>query len=680
MTEHLDMRQHLSIDVGGVKNRDISHLQGDLACIKAIAQAAVNVELFTIPIYMTALYSVQGMHEINSKDSTLYTGRKWPGAAAAAGDKLTVNEQVFNKVYSVFIEEMLHLQLASNMASTLGFTPVFTSPALQDENYGWKCYAPGTTLIPHILDFKDWKDKDLKDTTVELRAMNKQQAELFMAIEETVEDAKENLTNPDVSVGGDKTRPKYFEPAPFDWFTKDMTETDLPMFGSIGHMYLCYWTYLEIVYSDGTSMLERLTAVQRDQFNADPPQVQAQYPGISGTLVDLDALRIRLINNIDAITDQGEGQGAVSEILGLWRQEPWVLKFEQQQEANKANTAPGMLGAVRKKYQPDAKALEADYPGYNDEGQQTEISGRAQARIDAASADHFEIFEEVLNLVQQKDYETWVEWHQRMGQNPWKPEMLGKDGPRKNLPSTKDIADALNRLNLKENRDETHTTLSQAAVGTIKGITTVLDKYWSSPGGEFPEPAMVGSGDRISICWAVTGMAPDLVTGIKPLSQNELYHACQGMALHGKDSDSCADVRVYHSCKGSNSCKAQGGCGFVQSASGGGSCGGTAAKGLKSAPADNLCGGFGGCAVPISASQLFPKLDGDDCYEMQLYSFGDGPDFKADKIGTMAYEPGEAVYDVAWKAYSKAKAGDPDAKAPELPKPSDIRLAMPPST
>lgn len=65
-----------------LKNRDISYLEADLACVKAIAQATVNVELFTIPLYMVSLYSIQGMHQINSAGSKLYTGRWWPGSGA----------------------------------------------------------------------------------------------------------------------------------------------------------------------------------------------------------------------------------------------------------------------------------------------------------------------------------------------------------------------------------------------------------------------------------------------------------------------------------------------------------------------------------------------------------------------------------------------------------------------
>ena len=63
----------------------------DKAALRAIAQAAVEVELFTIPLYLTTLYSIQGMHQITSKGNDLYEGRLWPGAATTAGPQ-TANE------------------------------------------------------------------------------------------------------------------------------------------------------------------------------------------------------------------------------------------------------------------------------------------------------------------------------------------------------------------------------------------------------------------------------------------------------------------------------------------------------------------------------------------------------------------------------------------------------------
>ncbi|NQY65916.1 MAG: hypothetical protein HRT38_19965 [Alteromonadaceae bacterium] len=306
-----------------------------------MAQAAINVELFTIPLYMTALYSIQGTHQINSENSTLYTGRWWPGSAPTAGKNLTTNQQVFNKVYSVFIEEMLHLQLTSNVASTLGFMPIFTSEALQTDQYGWKCYESGISIIPHILDFKDWKTpdepskSDLSKMTVELRAMNEIQINLFLAIEETENSAHDHLNNCDITISECITRKKYFECAPFDWFTSNMTETNLPLFGSISHMYWCYWSYLEIEYSDNTSLLQRLTSIQRDQFtNKKSNQVNKQYPDIYTTIgetqltpPELDDLKAELFNNLQAITIQGEGGRARTDnMLEMWKNKSWVKK------------------------------------------------------------------------------------------------------------------------------------------------------------------------------------------------------------------------------------------------------------------------------------------------------------------------------------------------------------------
>ncbi len=36
-----------------IKARSSEYKAADLSCLKAIAQAAINVELFTIPLYMT---------------------------------------------------------------------------------------------------------------------------------------------------------------------------------------------------------------------------------------------------------------------------------------------------------------------------------------------------------------------------------------------------------------------------------------------------------------------------------------------------------------------------------------------------------------------------------------------------------------------------------------------------
>jgi hypothetical protein len=207
---------------------------------------------------------------------------------------------------------------------------------------------------------------------------------------------------------------------------------------------------------------------------------------------------------------------------------------------------------------------------------------------------------------------------------------------------------------------------------------------------------MVGSGDRMSICWAIFGKAADLGVGLDAPDKDTLYHACQGLSLAQPDTTaSCAAIEIYHSCKGSNGCHAQGGCGFAQSDAGGGSCGcsscGGSAPAAKlqgtcgapstvpySAPSDNKCATFGGCAVPISASQVYP--DTAPPPTMKLYDFV-GPEHKAQALpDTMAFACGDSVYEKAWDAYKAVMASRGQPVTAPMPEPTDLRLALPPST
>lgn len=660
-----------------IKGRDPSFQQADISAIRAIIQAAVNVELFTIPLYMNSMYSIYGLHQINAKKSDFYTGRWWPGAAPVP-NPVNSSEKAFNHIFKVFIEEMLHLQLASNMATLIGVKPNFNSPLLQDANYGWICY--NSSIIPHCLDFADCIG-DSANIRVKLDAMNASQVELFLGIEETEERALE-IINPKFvfdPANPDKPGVKYFQPAPYDWWKPEYTEVNLPLFGSIGWMYTCFWDYLEIEYTDGKKLIELIVpaggegVLQQDQFNYEskPGHPMKEYPGFPATIDLKQELKRQIMNMINAITDQGEGQGVVKFIQTRW-------------------SIPTLLKAVSGEFQADPQALKEDYKGYNDKGEPIPISGQAAARIEVAKLDHFEVFQAVKELIGQPDYITWDMWH-NSSVNEWTAQMLNPTNHQSpyNIPSAEDVAGALNELKAKD-FDKNHRLLSQAAVGTIKGITTQLNDYWQNPKSQFPSPAMYGSGDRVSICWAVTGRGPDLSIGIGASPAMFGNHACQGLDLSKAPSpeDSCAAVEIYHSCKGSNTCKTEGGCGFVQNSEGGGNCSQVVSQaqagcGLQtmSAPGNNKCGGFGGCAVPISASQLYPQPGSGGSFVMQLFNFGPGPDHKSEPVAQIGYEKGEPVYDVAWKAYAEVMAiRFPDQPAPVPPKPSALRLAFPPST
>lgn len=689
------MNKYLFKDKPVFSDRDPANLPADKAAVNAMVQAAVNVELFTIPLYMTSLYSVQGMHQINGAGNNFYQGRLWPGQTTTRKtDKpLTTNQDVFNKVFSVFIAEMLHLQLASNICTAVGYTPSFTSPLLQNRDHSWNCYGDDKTVIPHVIDLKDVKkDSEFYGLKVKLDSMNSTQVKLFLAIEETEYNAEQNV-DPEV------WKKKYSPTVPYDGWTASSTEADLPLFGTIGQMYMCLWEYLSLTYTDGQSLWDKMydpKGIQQDIFNG-PPSSAPQYPKMS---VKIDPTSnkhplLQVMDMINGITDQGEGSGVVGMI---------------QKRLNLQ-----LLRSVQDQYQPSEENIATDYPSYSDTGTQLPTSADANARGGTnAGMDHFEIFQAVQQLIQKPDFLTWDMWHKT--HKGWKAADLIKDQADyeinlKNypqLPTAEQIATAMNNLTpVGEPAWEANYKLfSQIATGSITGMTTVLNDYWKKTGTNFPMPAMSGAGDRMSICWALFGKAPDLALAPPAKKANTLYHACQGMALDPNtpvQEWGCASPTIYHTCIGSNECRSEGGCGFVQSTAGGGSCGGSGCGGKSlrgvqaqatvsgvlcggptppantyGAPADNKCASFGGCAVPISASQMYPDPKG----PMEFYDFvkqQDGTWKSVPLSPTYKYQKGQLVHDVAWDAYT-AVLKNRKQNVPPKPEPNDIRLAFPPST
>lgn len=521
----------------------------------------------------------------------------------------------------------------------------------------------------------------------------------------------------------------------FKNWTPEKTEIDLPMFGSIGWLYQCYAMYLSIEYSDGESLWDKILnkeceewkqktstedfILQKDMFNyRNSGHPAVEFPCFATELAiklkqkedgKLDKKEIDLafdeaIEMMIAITDQGEGsildlEGMETDnapgskkTIGLSQ---WKRITPSRPEAVKVSAAGKSKcpAHIKAKYQAHKESLKYNYPAYTDTGEPAP-SRDAEARYSNSEKTHYERFEEVQQLL--GNMVTWDTWHKNP-QNIWTAKMLttedyNADTAPKNIPIPDDIAGALNRLKNNDKDGNNYKLVSQAAVGAIAGITIILDNYWQNPTVDFPYPSMVGSGDRVSIGWAIFGKVPDLSLGIGTQDPNKLYHACQGLDIENPHDTSEAPVEVFHSCRGSNVCKAQGGCGFAQLDKGGGSCramrvayptvlkGGEVLCGspkptdqFYSSPGDNKCGGSGGCAVPISASQLFPRGG-----EMKIYNF-EGDKHNSKQIGSMSFQLGDNVYEKAWEAYSQvmaARGQEPGQK----PLPSDLRLAFPPST
>ena len=423
------------------------------------------------------------------------------------------------------------------------------------------------------------------------------------------------------------------------------------MFGTIGWMYQCYYDYLSLRYDDGTTLwdarVQQGPAQSRTTCSTTPSgrPSDARIPlGFKTTIaLDLSARspRSRCCRLMDAITDQGEGSDP----------------------ALKRGTCRRRSRAVRAALpSPITDALASDYPSYDDNGKLAP-SADADARGGNDHDDHYERFLEVQTLICDRDVTTWAavaEAHGALdGGRPQDSRTRPDASPMTSCPTADDIAGGHERLAKEPERS--HTLLSQAAIGAIAGVTTVLNNYWSAGGRTpvpSPIPSMAGSGDRMAIAWAVTGQTPDLSRRHRSADADGLYHACQGLDLDGDTAinDCAAGLDLPHLqgierlprpgrlrlrrrlTTGGGNCgsssrrlprsRAGGGCAHgdpqIRQACAAGRRRGRA---TYSAPSDNKCGAFGGCAVPISASQLYPTSG-----VMQTFDFEPDPTTKADHL------------------------------------------------
>src|SRR5262249_24765511 len=154
---------------------------------------------------------------------------------------------------------------------------------------------------------------------------------------------------------------------------------------------------------------------------------------------------------------------------------------------------------VKDQFRPDEEALDFDYPNYTDTGVQNNPSGNKVARSQNGELDHHDRFLAMDALLKEDGggIVTWDQWH--AASNKWTADMLKTNeedykANKWNLPPAEDIAAALNSLKAG---DANYKIFSEAAAGSIAGITRVLGGFWTAETTGFPSPSMYGSGDRV---------------------------------------------------------------------------------------------------------------------------------------------------------------------------------------
>lgn len=663
---------------------DPKHYAADAHALRCIAEVAMNVELFTIPLYMNALYSLKGFHQLTFGDTDIYQGRQWPGLEPTAEPE-NANEEAFNSVFGIFIQEMFHLEIAMNLASAIGVEPNLQN-LLMDQAHGWTCYGPDKHVIPFVFDLRDSKDPDVRKLTVELGPMDSDRLQLFTVIEQPEDTEKQGWAR-DLSGGerGWRYLP-YLESRRIPGWKEDSRITDLPLFGTITNLYHSYAFYAGLTYDDGDDrpLIERLfdeekskgRGYQAAMFNSttQPGHPYAEFPKVKTTFEGVEKGKVydRAVWMMAAIVDQGEGH---------------PLEITDDKHKGGAPTSfVNMAGLVDDyqdveiEHQPDKRSMNEDYPSFDDQGDgKSPPSDDSEARYDERKDAHYERFVELLEKVD--GLETWACSAEAAKQRKWKASHFKRKGyvQRADDPNTPaQIATSMNNLAAAGATSPEFETMSRIATGALYGVVQSIEQFWRPQERKYDLPlgAMRASFGRFSVMWALYGRGPDLSKGIgiDPDDRRRLYNACRGLALDGPGDNDCASPQAYHTCTGANSCMGQGACGTVRpdcdelQTKPLGPCttssGGPLDK-VYSAPAAHQCKALGGCAVPISASQRlrigkvpFKENDGQapPRARMNLYTFErvDGR-FQPDDLESFRFHFGDSVYATAWKAYRRAQ-------------------------
>lgn len=216
-------------------------------------QKAVYLELWTIPLYLTAAYSLQVPGSDAQHPPTLTPVRS-PKNPNRSREQLA-----FNNIYSIAVQEMLHLELASNLFNALfaakGYSPKFTGE-----------WAPSYAAFPPWIGVK---------LPVQLGPVNEAQMSLLAAVE--------------------TPEPKVDPPA----------NGPQPVYDSIGQFYKAIEQGIDQLWD---SLYDPAADHRQKSEFADPTYPGDDYAGFSAKIEgDSATARKQADQVIGAIIGQGEG-------------------------------------------------------------------------------------------------------------------------------------------------------------------------------------------------------------------------------------------------------------------------------------------------------------------------------------------------------------------------------------
>ena len=537
----------------GPIERKVEHRDADKETLHALIQLAVGVELFTIPLYMTSLYSIAGVKAQTDGSVVPFIGPN--EAYTLQGLKA---QRCYNIIYSVYIQEMLHLQLALNISNILGADINLTQPAYppnpNDDNW-IPCLGKLANLNPE-------KYPEFENIKANLGELDENAINLFLAIELPDEDSQ--VAAPSIPL------------------TCPPSEIPMTTFGGIGNLYHIIKQYLDFVYTDdnNSTLFEYCYqgALSEAQNNASKIITQVnQFQGSSS----YSHMTLQVTEGASPILALGQVKDMINGIIS------------EGEGASKTN-----FNFVSPNYRPDTDS--------------TEIP--TDALWGAFS--HFARFEAVKEL--HKDVATWPTWqaerkkefekHSQSHQEykgAWRWEDLVAD-PLAVTVSQKDLAESQAAA---WNNNEIGSQLNDILNNTFDLFLKSITNSWSGSPQKFPMAAMKSISSRVTAVWA-SGAIPQFKKP-KATPAGTSLHSCQGLNTdteNGKSPGTCdCATSIAHTCAGTNSCKGQGGCGYATVNSGAPDYYAIEGSDDNYIPSQNSCAAKGGCGAPIPSKQVFTE-------------------------------------------------------------------------
>ena len=129
-------------------SNDQDHLKGWTADrVRQHLQNAVYLEMWTVPLYLTAAYSLDAPPAGTGRPEFAATPTKHGKPDFGSFTQADYNQYAFNDIFSIAIQEMLHVELAGNLLNDVR-TPLLPL----DEKSGVRALAclGETGMIPQL--------------------------------------------------------------------------------------------------------------------------------------------------------------------------------------------------------------------------------------------------------------------------------------------------------------------------------------------------------------------------------------------------------------------------------------------------------------------------------------------------------------------------------------------------